>query len=151
MPPGVFLSFLETRSRAGCRQEDSVSAPRPQRRTVWEERMGCFGGWDRGGLCHPLQPCQLWEDLGPCRSTPMAPLSPRHLTDPLRFGSWGSSLLGDPVNHRPLSHRCLGALALPDSVSPNFQATARYPGLCTDARYPPDPTDCSQNEASSGL
>jgi len=103
------------------------------------EKMGCIWGLDGGGLCRQLQPSRLWEDLGPCHPTPMAPLSPGHLTDPLRIGSWGSSLLGDPVDHRPFSHRCLGALALPDSVSPNFQATARHPGLCTDARCPPAP------------
>ena len=93
--------------------------------------------------------------LGPQPGSPPSPpngaLNPGHLTGPPCAGSWGSSLLGGPVNHRPISHHCLGALALPDSVSPNFRATARHPSLCTVAGYPPYPTDCGQNEASGGL
>ena len=69
------------------------------------------------------------------------------------IGSWGPSLLRDTI-----SHGCLGTLVLPDSGSPNFQATAGHTGLCAHARYLPEPTtalsafpNCSQNEPSSGF
>lgn len=131
-----------------ARRTQSVLPPLPG------HKRGQFGRED--GIClglgrgWPLPSAPALGGPGSLPSHPSGALCPGHLTDPPCTGSWGSSLLGDPVNHCPISHHCLGALALPDSVSPNFQATARHPGLCTVAGYPPCPTDCSQRNLLVG-